>query len=160
MPYSRIGIKMRTECDTVSFSFSELRPTSRHSATSTSVEVPLPFLFLPRAVARGYRLSPTGVGSEDRLAYARAHQYSNHPLSGRLNHPLQAWLNCAGAQLNQRLWRWLNHLAKRGGVCTIMRSMQLLSPHPWAPDGRPGRQPGIRTTYISEPRRMSRWQNA
>ena len=29
------------------------------------------------------------------------------------------------AQLNQRQWRWLNHLATRGGVCAIVRSMQL-----------------------------------
>ena len=45
-----------------------------------------------------------------------------------------------GAQLNQRQWRWLNHLAGQGGKWgVIMRSMQFMSPRMWAPDGRPGR---------------------
>ena len=58
----------------------------------------------------------------------------------------------------------------------IMRSMQLMSPRMWAPDGRPGRtshgvancpqgqmrrrKPGIRPPNISEPHRMVGWQSS
>ena len=53
------------------------------------------------------RLPPTFVGSDDRLANARGHQYGNRPSGGAVKSSLAGLVKLRGAQLN--------HLAARGG---------------------------------------------